>query len=183
MWHKCLFWAYFFVCFVWFDSLRPINNLSVKQGRVFLDEPVLSLGQMWLAQGPKRSDAGEARTRGPSVFGRIALDVWLHHDLGHTRTLIYYYRVSLYESHKCSEVYNILHLSVSFPRNTRRFNLADFVWHHIIAIVWKELTFHNIRLVQLYWNYKVVSAWRLCLPVPNVWTHFIQIFTLQTLII
>ena len=26
-----------FVClFVWFDSLRPINNLSVKQGRVFL---------------------------------------------------------------------------------------------------------------------------------------------------
>ena len=22
--------------FVWFDSLRPINNLSVKQGRVFL---------------------------------------------------------------------------------------------------------------------------------------------------
>ena len=25
-----------FVLFVWFDSLRPINNLSVKQGRVFL---------------------------------------------------------------------------------------------------------------------------------------------------
>ena len=24
------------ICFVWFDSLRPINNLSVKQGRVFL---------------------------------------------------------------------------------------------------------------------------------------------------
>ena len=23
------------VFFVWFDSLRPINNLSVKQGRVF----------------------------------------------------------------------------------------------------------------------------------------------------
>ena len=22
--------------FVWFDSLRPINNLSIKQGRVFL---------------------------------------------------------------------------------------------------------------------------------------------------
>ena len=22
--------------FVWFDSLRPINNLSVKQGRVLL---------------------------------------------------------------------------------------------------------------------------------------------------
>ena len=25
-----------FDLFVWFDSLRPINNLSVKQGRVFL---------------------------------------------------------------------------------------------------------------------------------------------------
>ena len=25
-----------FCLFVWFDSLRPINNLSVKQGRVFL---------------------------------------------------------------------------------------------------------------------------------------------------
>ena len=24
------------VLFVWFDSLRPNNNLSVKQGRVFL---------------------------------------------------------------------------------------------------------------------------------------------------
>ena len=29
-------------CFVWFDSLCPINNLSVKQGWVFLGEPVLS---------------------------------------------------------------------------------------------------------------------------------------------
>ena len=25
-----------YYCFVLFDSLRPINNLSVKQGRVFL---------------------------------------------------------------------------------------------------------------------------------------------------
>ena len=30
-------------------------------------EPVLSLGLMCLAQGPQRSDAGEALTRGPSV--------------------------------------------------------------------------------------------------------------------
>ena len=29
-------------CFVWFDSLRPINNLSVIKGRVFQVEPVLS---------------------------------------------------------------------------------------------------------------------------------------------
>ena len=31
------------IWFVWFDSLRPINNLSVKQGQVFLRlKPVLS---------------------------------------------------------------------------------------------------------------------------------------------
>ena len=29
-------WVSSFCLFVWFDSLRPINNLSVKQGRVFL---------------------------------------------------------------------------------------------------------------------------------------------------
>ena len=28
--------CYLFCLFVWFDSLRPINNRSVKQGRVFL---------------------------------------------------------------------------------------------------------------------------------------------------
>ena len=28
--------------FVWFDSLRPINNFSVKQGQAFWVEPVLS---------------------------------------------------------------------------------------------------------------------------------------------
>ena len=53
--------------FVWFDSLRPINNLSVKQGRVFLGWTSTKLGQMCLAQWPQRSDACEARTRGPSV--------------------------------------------------------------------------------------------------------------------
>ena len=30
--------------FIWFDSLRPINNLSVKQGRVFLGCPSTKLG-------------------------------------------------------------------------------------------------------------------------------------------
>ena len=34
-----------FVClFVWFDSLRPINNLSVKQGQVFLGWTSTKLG-------------------------------------------------------------------------------------------------------------------------------------------
>ena len=56
-----------FVLFVWFDTLRPLNNLSVKQRRVFLGWTSTKLGKMFLAQGPQRSDAGEARTRGPSV--------------------------------------------------------------------------------------------------------------------
>ena len=34
-----------------FDSLRPINNLSVKQGRVFLGWTSNKLGLMCLAQG------------------------------------------------------------------------------------------------------------------------------------
>ena len=32
------------VDFVWFDSLRPINNLSVKQGQVFLGWTSTKLG-------------------------------------------------------------------------------------------------------------------------------------------
>ena len=53
--------------FVCFDSLRPIINLSVKQGRVFLGGTSTKLGQMCLAQGSQRSDAGEAQTCGLSV--------------------------------------------------------------------------------------------------------------------
>ena len=56
------------VClFACFDSLPPINNLSVKQGRVFLCWTSTKLRWMCLTQGPQRSDAGEARTCGPSV--------------------------------------------------------------------------------------------------------------------
>ena len=56
----------FIIClFVWFDSLRPINNLSVKQGQAFLGWTSTKL--MYLAQGPQRSDAGEARTHSPLV--------------------------------------------------------------------------------------------------------------------
>ena len=61
--------------FIWFDSLRPINNLSVKQGWVFLGWTSTKLGYMCLAQGPQRSDAGEARTRSPSVSSQ-ALYHW-----------------------------------------------------------------------------------------------------------
>ena len=37
-----------FVCFVWFDLLRPINNLSVMKGRVFLGWTSTKLGLMFL---------------------------------------------------------------------------------------------------------------------------------------
>ena len=35
--HPIVLWFYRVCFFVWFDSLRPISNLSVKQGRVFLE--------------------------------------------------------------------------------------------------------------------------------------------------
>ena len=60
-----VFWEWLFL-FVWFDSLPHINNLSVKQGRVNLGWTSTKQELMCLAQGPKRSDAGEAWTRGPS---------------------------------------------------------------------------------------------------------------------
>ena len=61
--------------FVWFDSLRPINNLSVKQGWVFLGWTSTKLRLMCLAQGPQRSITGEARTRSPLVSSQ-ALYHW-----------------------------------------------------------------------------------------------------------
>ena len=61
--------------FVWFDSLHPTNNLSVKQGRVFLGWTSTKLGLMCLAQGPQRSDPSEAQTCGPSVSSQ-ALYHW-----------------------------------------------------------------------------------------------------------
>ena len=60
--------------FVWFDSLRPINDLSVIKGRVFLGWTSTKLGFMFLLKDT-HSDAGEARTRGPSVSSQ-ALYHW-----------------------------------------------------------------------------------------------------------
>ena len=74
-WNTCTWWEVLVFLFVWFDSLCPINNLSVKQGRVFLGWTSTKLGKMCLAQGLQHSDAGEARTRGPSVSSQ-ALYHW-----------------------------------------------------------------------------------------------------------
>ena len=65
----------FLYLFIWFYSLRPINNLSFKQRRVFLGWTSTKLGEMCLAQGQQRSDACEARTRGPSASSQ-ALYHW-----------------------------------------------------------------------------------------------------------
>ena len=43
-----LSWLDFVCLFVWFDSLRPINNLSVIKGRVFLGWTSTKLGLMFL---------------------------------------------------------------------------------------------------------------------------------------
>ena len=67
--------AYCFL-FVWFDSLRPINNLSVIKGHVFLGWTSTKLGLMCLAQGHNPvTYAIEARTHGPSVLSQ-ALYHW-----------------------------------------------------------------------------------------------------------
>ena len=42
-------------CFVWFDSLPPINDLSVIKGRVFLDWTSSKLGLMFLCKDTKQS--------------------------------------------------------------------------------------------------------------------------------
>ena len=39
------------ICFALFDSLRPINNLSVIKGQVFMGLTSTMLGLMCLAQG------------------------------------------------------------------------------------------------------------------------------------
>ena len=66
---------------VWFDSLRPINNLSVKQGLVFL-------GWTSFAQGPQLSDSHKARTRGPLVSSQ-ALYHWATQSLRLDETALF----------------------------------------------------------------------------------------------
>ena len=41
-------WTQMYSLFVWFDSLRPINNLSFIKGRVFLGRTSIKLGLMFL---------------------------------------------------------------------------------------------------------------------------------------
>ena len=53
-------------CLVRFDSLRPINNLSVIKGRVFMGCTSTKLGLMSCPR-TQHSGAGKARARDPSV--------------------------------------------------------------------------------------------------------------------
>ena len=48
------------------------------------------------------------------------------------------------------------------------------------SCMWEKIFLHELtayltwaKVGEIYWNNKVMSALRLCQPVPNVWTHFI----------
>ena len=60
--------------FVWFDSLPPINNLSVMQGQVILGWTSTKLGLMYRSR-TQHSDTIEALTSSPSVSSQ-ALYHW-----------------------------------------------------------------------------------------------------------
>ena len=62
-----------YILFVWFDSLRPINNLSVIKGRVFLGWTSTKLGFVLLKDTTQWRR--EAQTRGLSVLSQ-ALYHW-----------------------------------------------------------------------------------------------------------
>ena len=62
-----------FVCLI--DWLILYVPSTIFQGRIFLGWTSTKLVKMCLAQGPQRSDAGEARTRGPLVSSQ-ALYHW-----------------------------------------------------------------------------------------------------------
>ena len=63
-----------FINFVWFDSLRPINNLSVIKGQVFLGWTSTKLGLMFLLKDTAQW-CWWAQTLGPSVSSQ-ALYHW-----------------------------------------------------------------------------------------------------------
>ena len=62
-------------CFVWFDSLRPVNNFSVMLGQVFLGWTSTKQGQMCLAQGHNTVTPVRLEPAGPSVSSQ-ALYHW-----------------------------------------------------------------------------------------------------------
>ena len=117
---------------VWFDSLRLFNNLSVKQGRVFLGWTSTKLWLMCLAQGPQRSDAGEARTRGLSVSSQAlyhwatALPIWVIVTLCQVQLAMWLFNNSL-SCDSLSDEYSVfLWLLVTYCQmNMQDFHLSD----------------------------------------------------------
>ena len=71
-----------FFVFVWFDSLRPINNLSVIKGRVFLGWTSTKLGLMFLLK-----DTTQRRRWGsnPRPFGLESSALPLSHCAPYSR--------------------------------------------------------------------------------------------------
>ena len=71
--------------FVWFDSLRPINNLSFIKGLVFLGWTSTKLGLMFLlmdtTQWRRTSTSGHAHD---ANFSKITVTLWTLFQLGFT---------------------------------------------------------------------------------------------------
>ena len=91
--------------------LLPLSDLilfvpsSIFQGRVFLGWTSTKLGWMCLAQGPQRSDAGEARTRGPSVSSQ-----------------------ALYHCSLCKKIFICVFLSCAFQNFSVSWLLKGNIW-------------------------------------------------------
>ena len=63
-----ILWSFFYNSFIRFDSLRPINDLSVEQGRVFLSWTSTKLWLMFLLKDhntvtPVRLESTAPRSR------------------------------------------------------------------------------------------------------------------------
>ena len=112
------------ICFVWFDFLRPINNLSVKQGRVFLGWTSTKQGKMCLAQGPKRSHVGEAWTRGPSVSSQ-ALYHW-------ATALPYQFVLKILTWNKILTEWQITQIQYSPTFSKQGIKMTRHLWHELL---------------------------------------------------
>ena len=76
------------VLFVWFDSLRPINNLSVINGRVFLGWTSNKLGLMFLL---KNTTQWRRWGSNPQLLGLESSTLPLSHCASDLNIVVYWY--------------------------------------------------------------------------------------------
>ena len=92
-----------FCLFVWFDSLRPINNFSVKKERVFLGRTSTKLGLMFLL-----TDTTQWRRWGSNLWP-LSLDSSTL-PLSHCASLVYCYTATFWPHIVC----DYLHINACF---------------------------------------------------------------------